>query len=188
MEFLEIVRQAVLSFLGARRDIDISWEAATSLFALFAVAAAFLQASAASDGNRAHLYVEFSERYTSEEMAKALVALSNWHHARKDDPTRFVAWARAKRANDPGALELSRARRLVSRYYYDVAALHELGLIKRRFAHALLSSNGLNVFYLVCDPLNRAYQPEDRLNQHYRRLKRLRDKFGDGEIYDASRD
>lgn len=186
---------------------EITFETIASVVALVAAVAALLQAVLIGAANRARVFIAFSDRYTSAEMAQALALLAKWYHdnkletwaslkpaAKRSAENPFVAWANAKSAEDAKSSEdannakdakkLNEARRLVSRYYYDAASLYELRLIRFEFARALIANNGLNIFYHICDPMNAARQPVERFERHCATLRHLRRKFGDGKVYD----
>jgi len=151
-----------------------------SLAAVAAAFAAFMQASRTRETNTAQLFLSFSERYNSPEMAAAMRRLVKWRLEYKDNFAKV--WEERRQMGDADAVELNAARRLVSRYYYDVARLHEVGLISSKFARALLSNNGLHVFYDICEPLNDA-RHHDRERRHAERLMRLLKHYGANRIH-----
>jgi hypothetical protein len=91
-------------------------------------------------------------------------------------------WNELRREGDKEALLLNRSRRLVSRYYYDVARLHRAGLISTKLARILLANNGLIVFYQVCEPLNDA-RHHNRERTYTEILKHLCASYGENRIY-----
>lgn len=167
-------------------EVNTTFAVIASVLALVTALAALAQAFATAASNRARFFVEFSKRYTDDEMRAALETLAQWHHDNKHDENRFALWAAAKRRGETAATGLNRSRRLVSRYYYDVASLHQLRLVGTDFAKALISNNGLNIFYQICDPMNRTNQPLHRFKQQCDTLKRLRKQFGDGTIFEPN--
>jgi len=180
---MEVVTTIGVEAWRALGSINLAGALTTAILILTALAAVS-QARSVAQGNIATFFVNYSARYSSEEMADALRLLAAWHNANKADKKRFETWAAQKRQGADQALALNKARRMVSRFYYDVAELYALGLIKRRMAKRLIANNGLNVFYLVCDPMNRAYEPSDRFDSYCRTLRRLSGGFGNGNVFD----
>jgi hypothetical protein len=140
----------------------------------------FLQARVAGKASAAALFLSFSERYNSIEMATALRHLARWRLSCSDQFA--IEWALSKSKQESGALQLNEYRRIVSRFYFDVARLYEVGLIGRKHAKALLANNGLNVFYQVCEPMNIATHP-DRVSTHTVMLKDLLPSYGTGKLH-----
>lgn len=174
-------------FVFSKLTMDIGTAIAliTALGAIVAAMAAYAQASAVGESNRASFLIQYADRYSTQEMANALRLLSGWHWHHRHDASRFERWALAKRNHDPDALELNKARRLVTRYYFDIATLYRLGLVKRGFARELMANNGLNVFYQVCEPLTRQGQPSDRFGANLQTLLQICKGYGDGTVYET---
>ena len=154
--------------------------ATSAIWSATATLGVFLQNRTAHKAAVANLINVFSERYNSNDMAHALRSLANWYRTTAD--SRVADWVRGKAACDPTAITLNNHRRLVSRFYFDAARLFELGLLNRRYAREVVSNNGLNVFYLVCEPMNVAVHPH-RVARYSSTLRRLLKKYGTGDIH-----
>ncbi len=152
----------------------------SSFGALGAALAAFIQARKASETNAGQLFLSFSERYNSQEMADAFRMLVQWKTDMGKDFA--LAWEVERQKGDKRALDVNRARRLVSRYYYDVARLYDIGLIDKRLAHSLLGNNGLHVFYQVSEPMNDARHP-DRERKYSKIIRFLRQEYGSNTVH-----
>ncbi len=169
----------------------VEWAAVSAIAATISIALAiattvgvFSQARAAHKTNAADLFISFSARYNSPEMAAALRALAALY---RESPNDFASkWINAKRSGDAEALKLNDYRRLVSRLYFDVARLYHAKLISTSFARELLRNNGLNVFYKVCEPMNDEDHPQ-RIKLYSRILVGLQKKYGSGQIHGDSR-
>jgi hypothetical protein len=153
---------------------------ASSLAALAAALGALLQARRTAQTNAAQLFLSFSARYNSQEMADAFRQLVKWRLSTGENFA--MVWNQLRQKGDKEALSLNRARRLVSRYYYDVARLRQVGLINTKLARALLANNGLMVFYQVCEPLNDA-RHNNRERSYSQTLKKIRASYGEGRIH-----
>jgi hypothetical protein len=154
--------------------------ALSGLGAAAAAIGVFMQARTATEAQAGQLFVDFSARYNDERMAGALKALAAWYLSTPDD--RVPRWIDAKRAGEAQAIALNQHRRLVSRFYFDVARLYLMKLIGARYAKQLLENNGLNIFYDVCEPMNAANHPA-RVTRYSRALKRICSRYGRGGVH-----
>jgi hypothetical protein len=160
-------------------DIGIALTAVSCVAAAVAALAARRQVTKLKHSNFAQIFLSFSSRYNSEEMASALRALVQWRRVHKEGFAK--TWRDAYMAGDAAAAEINKARRLVSRFYQDVARLYEVGVIDRVFAAALLATNGLHVYYEICAPMNELHDPE--LYRGYDEiLRKLRRKYAGGRV------
>ena len=159
--------------------VALGLAAVSALATALAAFAAWRRVAKLGDANFARIFLSFSERYNSEEMASALRSLVKW---RQTQGAEFAeTWNGAYLAGDAPAADINKARRLVSRFYQDVARLYEVGLINRAFGRALLASNGLHVYYEICAPMNAVHDPE-RYARYDEQLKKIRRKYAAGKV------
>ena len=152
----------------------------TAAGALAAAAAAFQQARSARYANEAQIFLAFSARYNDEAMANSLRLLVDWHRRNPDD---FAEkYAHDLRVKNQAAIELNAARRTVSRYYTDLGRLFFGGLVTRRLARTVSANNGINVFFVICEPMNEAQHPQ-RDKTFAKALKKARRRYGKGEVF-----
>jgi len=156
----------------------------SSVVTAIAALGVFLQVKAAAKAHNGTLFLAFTERYNASEMAESLRALAIWGISHSNDSF-AMEWVQNKARGDKPAMDLNGHRRFVSRYYFDVARLFQARLISREHARALLTNNGLNVFYLVCEPMNRAAHPS-RVTTLSDTLRRLCRSYGDGTLHSVS--
>lgn len=169
--------------VSSGNDIATHIAAASAIAAAIAAIAAFLQVRASRNATLAELFVAFSDRYNSPEMAIALRELADWY--RSTTEARFADWIAAKRLRQEDALRINRHRRLVSRFYLDVARMRCIALINDRYARELVQNNGLNVFYKICEPMNAANHPL-RVQRYSKTLRNICRQYGDGSIHESA--
>lgn len=137
--------------------VTLAFTALAALAGVFAAAGALRQVRRVKDGTAAQVFLDFSDRYNSEEMAQAMRDLVAWY--REQGPEFAENWNRLYEAGDERAKELNKARRRVSRYFDDVGRLYAVGLLSKRLARSLLSNYGIQVFYDICEPMSDARMP-----------------------------
>ena len=154
--------------------------AISAIASMVATIALFRQIATDQKASTAELMNTFSARYNDEGMATALRELASWYLSTGE--SRFEEWLEAKLKGDEEALRLNQHRRLVSRFYFDAARLLDLRLINRRYAKEIISNNGLNVFYRVCEPMNIITHPH-RVVRYSEVLRKLLKRYADGRIF-----
>ncbi len=127
--------------------------------ALAAVAAmitawlAYRQAKAAHSANRAHVFLDFSNRYNDPEITRATSTLIRW---RRNAGKKFdELWFSAFTNGEPEAVELNNARRNLNRYFDDIARAHQAGILDKTLARVVASHFGLLVYYDIAVPMSR---------------------------------
>ncbi|MGC9954279.1 MAG: hypothetical protein ABSD21_08375 [Rhizomicrobium sp.] len=126
-----------------------------------------------------NLYVLFTDRYNIKQMYDSLRMLTEYY---KKNPATFLQRWKEDKVSPAGVGDLRAAKRVVDRYYYDIAQLYDARYISKSFASMLCAQAGLNVFYNICVPMSDVNFPKNEKN-FYKILKRIRPKYGDGEIY-----
>ena len=152
-----------------------------AIAASFSAHAARKSAHASHEANRAKLFMDFSNRYNSEEMLSSLVLLTDYYKRNRSD---FLKrWAADRENRDPEVKELDAALRNVGRYYLDIARLYDQNLVSEKMAHAMCAQRGINVFYKIWLPMSKTAKPklvsEDRCVSVHRKIRK---QYDTGEI------
>ncbi|MFN3229454.1 MAG: hypothetical protein ACK41P_06345 [Asticcacaulis sp.] len=131
--------------------------------------------------DKAEFYVAFTQRYNSSDMHDALYRLmALYTHDRDSFVDRYLS---AFMARTQEGFEIERSRRIVSRYFNDIADLHRNKLIDRKLARMLCNFQGLNIYYNVVIPMSRARYGQSKEREHiYAVLKSIRPRFDDGAL------
>jgi hypothetical protein len=152
--------------------------AAISAFFSFAAAAAnWHLARKASQNNKVNVYIAMAERYGTEEMRTALVALANlWvDHDGNIGEEALKSWLNSE--------ELKKHCRIVNNYFENCAMLYEAGLISKNVLRTLVCYPGLNILYKVSGPILMMANPHHNVNSHIHVLKSVVAVHGDGKIH-----
>ena len=152
----------------------------TAVAAIVTAAATFAAIAAARRTYLANLFVSFSDRYNTGEMRTALSDLARWYKAHPKDFA--LLWKQHLDRADENAVRLDAARRVVTGYFAEIGRLYHSGLISRLFASELSARWGVNVFSVVCDPMNRVAFPA-ATPDYSRSLLSVRRSYGDGSIF-----
>jgi len=152
----------------------------TGIIALCAGVYAFTRDRITRKISLANLYVTFMDRYNDVQMYDSLMLLTDYY---KEKPETFVERWHADRAKGGDRVEkLKVARRIVDRFYWDIAQLYDARLIKRKFARVLSAQWGVNVYFLICEPMIGPKPPKSEKN-YYDIMRRVRTRFGEGKIF-----
>lgn len=152
----------------------------TSIAAFVAALAALVQARATTDAFELAIYLEFTKRYNAEEMAASIRQLVLWY--KLDEKNFATIWRQNLKKDDPNALTLNTARRLISRYFFDIGGLYQSRLISYKLARILTANVGLEVFLMICEPMNDTLDPE-RNHLYSDTIKRIRASYSGGHDY-----
>jgi hypothetical protein len=146
---------AVMKFVEINDPVAF-WTLVSATAALFAalygfVFAIFTQA-ARLKADTARFFIDFSDRYNSPEVYKAMHTLRKFAEKFGDDfPNVYAKYYQSK--NDE-YLEIDSARRVINRYFTNVAEMRFNGLISKSLAKMLLAHHGLNLYYAIVVPMN----------------------------------
>jgi len=143
-----------------KENIEILAQLATVGAAIFAGWAAW-EARNAAKASRAAIeaqvvYSAMSD-YFQPAMAEALRILRAW--AKKHGSNFAAVWLQEFKDGKPEAVEVDRARRQLKGFFVKAAQLHSGGLIGDKALRALAYVHGLNLYYDVVVPLDRALNP-----------------------------
>ncbi|ESQ81212.1 hypothetical protein [Asticcacaulis sp. YBE204] len=128
---------------------------------------------------KAEFYVEFTRRYNSSDMHDALYRLMQ-HYTQ--NPDNFVELYLSEfLSHTQKGFEIERSRRIVSRYFNDIAEMRQNKLIDRKLARMLCNFQGLNIYYNVVVPMSRARYGNSKTRERiYAALRAIRPHFDDG--------
>ena len=136
---------------------------------IWAVITSVLAARTAVRTRRAQFYMEFTDRYNSAGMHLSMQGLMALHRSRPDDFARH--YIREFHARSPEGMQLDIFRRSINRYYVNIADMAANGLLDRKMASMLTNFQGLNIYYQVVMPMNRAkYANNEKNEQVFRTL------------------
>ena len=118
-----------------------------------------------------------AERYGTEEMRIALVALANlWvDHDGNVGEEVLKTWLDSE--------ELKKHCRIVNNYFENCAMLYEAGLISKNLLRTLVCCPGLNIFYKISAPIVLMSNPHHNAKSHIHLLKSVAAVHGDGKIH-----
>jgi hypothetical protein len=159
-------------------------QAAAAVGAMAAAVFSYFSVHNARQSHYSAVYLDMAARYDSQEMRDAFNDLLDW---RKRYGADFAnEWLARKRERMDDAMKANTARRIVARYFLNIARLLEIEAIDRKAAKQLAACYGLNVFYQIAVPLNRLIAEDtadfERLT---RRLKGIRKSYANGELIDS---
>jgi hypothetical protein len=129
------------------------------------------------------VYLSMAAQYDSEEMRKACNHLLAWRRAHGE---RFEQiWSDQMATREVGAAETNTARRIVSRYFLNLAKLRRINAVDPESARLLADCYGLNVFYQIVVPLNlRLAANAGDFNKLTNELRLIRREYAGGELID----
>ena len=158
-------------------NLAIWLSAISAFFAAIAALANLGQARRASQGNEVNVYLAMVERYSTEEMRKALIALAHlWLDSNGNISSEEVkTWLNSE--------DLKRYSRVVNSYFINCARLYEAGLISRKLFRILIYYPGLNIFYQVSVPIGLMGNPHHNAGSYVPILKSVAKSHGNGKIY-----
>ena len=167
--------------MGSAESIALFSAIAAAFGTLSGFAFSLISQSARNRMSRAQFFIDFTDRYNAPEMHRALVNLQVMQREYGDGFYAMFATEFYKRSELGGAIDAD--RRVVNRYFANIAELRLNGLITRSTARMLVNYRGLNVFYDIVVPLNRAkYGTEPHYEHVLATLKRLRKRY----VYEAT--
>lgn len=137
------------------------------------------------DAADATVIKSFVDDYFRSEMSDALRILSAW---RKDNGEDFAKiWLGEFRRGSAGAITVDRARRHVKGYFSKATRLFRFGAIRKATLRAIVSVGGINVFYEIVEPLERALD-SNRADVTVKTLRSVVPRFGRGDVVDDRRE
>ena len=148
----------VISLLEQANNNNVS-TIFTSITVLSAVVAVFLsyrQIQKSQNAIESSVFLSFSDRYNSEEMAKSLRRLRDFYRKNQTDAYFATKWNRNYIEKEPDAIELNLHRRKVTRYFMDVGRLYSSRLISKNLAKLILTTESSEIFLNICEPMNDA--------------------------------
>lgn len=167
--------------LGSAEAIALFSAIAAAFGTLSGFAFSLMSQSARNRMSRAQFFIDFTDRYNTPEMHHALVNLQVLRRDHGDSLYPMFATEFARQSELGSAIDSD--RRIVNRYFANIAEMSMNGLITRSTARMLLNYRGLNIFYDIVVPLNRAkYGTEPHYELVLATLKRLRKRY----VYEAA--
>lgn len=134
--------------------IGVGVAAASALASAVSALFSFCSSRTAADVAATSLVLRFREQYGSNRMLFDLRNLRAWH---AKYPNEFAqAWAQKVEKKEKEALIIDGARRRVSSFCGAIIDLHDAGLLPRRIKALLTDFDGIDVFYYIVEPLERA--------------------------------
>ena len=148
--------------------------AVTAVFTGIAAAAAWWSASTTRRAAEAATCLRFFERYESDRMLGALRTLRTSKPLDVDVNQWAAQWTTVLQGNPPQwAKDVDLARREVTGYFFSLIRLYEGGLVTRNFVWSAGYFAGINLFYDVCEPLERALNPRGYPERPFRLLEKI---------------
>lgn len=158
-----------------------TWTAlAAGIAALAALLAATVAMAHSRSAARAQLYVEFTRRYNTPEIAGALDALADWR--RRNGDSFAAVYHKKLLAKEPDAVRIDYHRQALDRYFHDVARAYQAGVLDRRFARLAADHPGATVWRQVVVPMNVVRHADAKADRHVRILRRVKRRIGEGEL------
>ncbi|ESQ76963.1 hypothetical protein AEYBE204_18990 [Asticcacaulis sp. YBE204] len=162
------------------------WLDGVNVFAsVFAAISAFFLGLIAlrrqNNTTEADFYLQFTARYNTLRMHEALLVLYRLKMSKPDDFAHH--FIQEFRQGTPEGLRLDQARRLVNRYFVNIAEMRRNRLINQKLARMLCNFQGLNIFYKIVVPMNQAkYGNQQEHSEIYQLLRRIKSRFSDGSF------
>lgn len=164
------------------RDMELGFDATTTyLLTIAALISALVSAIALrgdSKTQKAAFFLDLTDRYNSEAMGKALFALTGWHLEHGE--AQAEVFVEHFDTRDEAAAEIDEHRRVVNRYFTNIAQMYANGLIDRRVGRMVTNFYGLNVYAKIVVPMNEAKygngDPTPKI------LRRIRKQYRRGEL------
>lgn len=158
-----------------------SWTALAAWVAAFAaLLAAWVAIAHSRSAARAHLYVEFTRRYNTPEIAGAMEALSDWR--RRNGDSFAAVYHKKLLAKEPDAVRIDYHRQNLDRYFHDVARAYQAGVLGKRFARLAADHPGAAVWRQIVVPMNVVRHADAKADRHVRILRRVKRRIGEHEI------
>lgn len=157
--------------------------ALSAVFAAIASVAALLQGHWARRQTEVQIYFYLRDRYLSPEMSSAFVELWDWRNARRD--AAVSDWMQLRQTGAAADAEkferLDSARRVVSRYYIDIARLHASGKISKQMARMATASSGIACLHEIVLPMGEA-RGSHWSPSYAAFVKQIRRSYNSGEL------
>ena len=174
-------RTPVLSWF----DMIQHWAPLITLVSALAASTAAFASWRSSNASRktydASLYLNFSERYNSEDMYEALKLLTDYY--KRNHKTFKSRWKNDIATRDPEIEHINVALRRVGRYYFDIARLYKSGFVTKGIAADMCRQGGINVFYEVWIPMSQISKPNmERYQDDIKTLRGILRRYHDGKI------
>ncbi len=132
----------------------------TAIFTLFAALAAWKSADVGRRATEASACSQFAQDVSH--------WVAEWVSEMSKNVSDRAQWA----------VDVDTARREVTGYFFWLARFYEGGLVTRRFVVTAGKIAGINLFYDLCEPLERALNPQDYAVRSFRILARVVGRFG----------
>jgi hypothetical protein len=143
---------------------------ASAIFTAVSALGAFYAAWATKKAAQAQVLLDLLRHYSSVDMSDALRTLRAWH---RDHGDAFAShWWNRFKEQYPGAVEVDRARRMVTSYFQDADSLWRADLISEKTLRVAVDKAGFAVLIHVCSPLERELNPNVDLD-FIERLEKL---------------
>lgn len=127
----------------------------------------------------AQLVIRFLDQYSEWRMLESLRILRNW---KAENGTEFAdEWRKALEASDDEAIEVDKARRHVSHYFYKALRLYEAGYVGSDFLKEVGKVDGINIYYDIVEELEYALNPAYG-SSTFEKLRRLLGRSGTGKL------
>ncbi len=158
-----------------------TWTALAAAVSAIAALSAFLVSLAHNrSAARVQLYVEFTRRYNTPEIAGAVEALSEWR--RKNGDSFAAVYHKKLMAKEPDAVRLEFHRQALDRYFLDVARAYQAGVLGKKFTRLAADHPGAAVWRQVVVPMNVVRHEDAKADRYVRVLRRVKRRIGDGKI------
>ena len=165
-----------LPHMGSAEFIALFSAIAAAFGTVSGFAFSLISQSARNRMSRAQFFIDFTDRYNTPEMHRALVNLQVLKREHGEGLYPMFATEFARQSELGSSIDAD--RRIVNRYFANIAEMRLNGLITRNTSRILLNYRVLNVFYDIVVPLNRAkYGTEPHYEIVLATLKRLRKRY-----------
>lgn len=135
-------------------------------------------------------FLEFSKRYNSPKMRSAMNELS-WYYSESEDKENFAQnWYKDFKASQDSpkarSIRLDQHRRLINRYFSDIARCRRNNLIDKKLAILAGRHYGINVYFKIVSEMNKVMFEQPLNTKAFAKdaqtLKKEIGLFGTGEI------
>jgi len=156
-------------------------QTAAALAAMAAAIFSYLGIAHSRRAQQSTVYLAMAARYDAPEMRDACNKLLSWK--RRHGDAFAEVWLEGMSAGADDALAVNTARRIVARYFLNIAKLRRINAIDHASARLLAECYGLNVFYQIAAPLNRLLATDvSDFEALTRRLRKIRRTYANGEL------
>ena len=156
----------------------------TAIFTGVAGGAAWWSVRTARRAAEAAACLRLFERYESDRMLWALRTLRTSKPTDVDVTHWAAQWVTEMHKKEPDraqwAKDIDLARREVSGYFLGLTQIYDGGLVTRSLVRTAGYVAGINLFYELCEPLERALNPADYSEHLFRLLERIVGRHGSG--------